>query len=164
MDAPLAEGASVALTRDQAHYLGAVMRRGVGDDLLVFNGADGEWLADIAAINKRQGVLVAREQTREQSAPPDVWLMFAPIKKQRTDFIVEKAAEMGVKYCFIRAGSGKTKQDNNYDHHYIEAGRAGMLRGIYYYMYPEAAATAAARGGSGERYNQCGDFPWCRHR
>lgn len=53
----------------------------------------------------------------------------------------EKAADMGVKYCFIRAGSGKTKQDINYDHNYQEAGRAGMLRGIYYYLYPEATAS-----------------------
>lgn len=97
VEAPLAAGASVALSRDQAHYLGAVMRRGVGDDLLVFNGADGEWRAEIAAINKRQGVLVMQEQTRTQSLPPDLWLMFAPIKKARTDFIVEKAAEMGVR-------------------------------------------------------------------
>ncbi|MGB0410055.1 MAG: 16S rRNA (uracil(1498)-N(3))-methyltransferase [Pikeienuella sp.] len=96
VDAALAPGASVALNRDQAHYLGAVMRRGVGDDLLVFNGADGEWRAEIAAINKRQGVLVMQEQTRPQTTGPDVWLMFAPIKKARTDFIVEKAAEMGV--------------------------------------------------------------------
>ena len=93
----MAPGASVALSRDQAHYLGAVMRRGAGDTLLVFNGADGEWLAEIAALNKRQGVLVLQEQTRPQSAPPDLWLLFAPIKKARTDFIVEKAAEMGVR-------------------------------------------------------------------
>ena len=52
----------------------------------------------------------------------------------------EKAADMGVKYCFIRAGSGKTERDANYDHNYAEAGRMGMLRGIYYYLYPEAAA------------------------
>ena len=52
----------------------------------------------------------------------------------------EKAADMGVKYCFIRAGSGKTERDANYDHNFAEAGRVGMLRGIYYYLYPEATA------------------------
>ena len=51
------------------------------------------------------------------------------------------AAKMGVAYCFIRAGSGKTAVDSNYEHNYKEAGRAGMLRGIYYYLYPEQDAT-----------------------
>jgi len=55
-----------------------------------------------------------------------------------------EAANRGVKYCFIRAGSGKTKKDANYDHNYAEAGQAGMLRGIYYYLYPESAATVGS--------------------
>ncbi|WP_116597955.1 16S rRNA (uracil(1498)-N(3))-methyltransferase [Primorskyibacter marinus] len=95
VDHPLGEGQSLALTRDQAHYLFAVMRLAVGDGVLVFNGRDGEWRTDVAVANKRNGVLVCRAQTAPQRNPPDLWLLFAPIKKARTDFIVEKAAEMG---------------------------------------------------------------------
>ncbi|MCG6883904.1 MAG: 16S rRNA (uracil(1498)-N(3))-methyltransferase, partial [Silicimonas sp.] len=95
VDHPLGEGQSVALTREQAHYLFGVMRLGVGDAVLLFNGSDGEWRADVAEAGKRGGVLVCAEATAPQRQPPDLWLLFAPIKKARTDFIVEKAAEMG---------------------------------------------------------------------
>lgn len=83
------------LTRDQAHYLFGVMRQSTGDPVLVFNGRDGEWLAEVAQAGKRAGVLRLLRQTRALQMPPDLWLVFAPIKKDRTDFIVEKAAEMG---------------------------------------------------------------------
>lgn len=53
----------------------------------------------------------------------------------------QKAADAGVNFCFIRAGSGRTERDDNFEHNYVQAGKAGMLRGIYYYMYPEASAT-----------------------
>ncbi len=92
---PLGEAQSVALTRDQAHYLFGVMRLGVGDTVTLFNGADGAWSAEVAEAGKRGGVLVCAGQSAPQSTPPDLWLMFAPIKKARTDFIVEKAVEMG---------------------------------------------------------------------
>ena len=71
------------------------MRQGPGDEVLVFNGRDGEWLARIDRLAKRNGELLAQAQTAPQLDPPDLWLVFAPIKKARTDFIVEKAAEMG---------------------------------------------------------------------
>lgn len=83
------------MDRDQAHYLFGVMRLGVGDGVLLFNGTQGEWLATVALAGKRAGELTAQEQTAPQMDPPDLWLCFAPIKKARTDFIVEKAAEMG---------------------------------------------------------------------
>ncbi|WP_370400518.1 16S rRNA (uracil(1498)-N(3))-methyltransferase [Sulfitobacter sp. JB4-11] len=91
----LTPGQSVPLSRDQAHYLFGVMRLGVGAQMLLFNGRDGEFLADVAEAGKRGGVLACVEQTRPLQMPPDLWLLFAPIKKARTDFIVEKAAEMG---------------------------------------------------------------------
>ena len=94
---PLAAGASVALDRDQARYLFSVMRLGHGDEVLLFNGADGEWRASVAEAGKKGGVLEVAAQTKSQTAPPDLWLMFAPIKKARTDFIAEKAAEMGAR-------------------------------------------------------------------
>ena len=92
----LGAGQPVPLTHDQAHYLFGVMRLGVGAALLVFNGRDGEWRADVAEAGKRAGILICSVQTKPLQMPPDLWLLFAPIKKARTDFIVEKAVEMGV--------------------------------------------------------------------
>ncbi|MCJ8138808.1 16S rRNA (uracil(1498)-N(3))-methyltransferase [Falsirhodobacter halotolerans] len=93
--APLQEGAEIDLTADQAHYLFGVMRQPVGAAILLFNGRDGEWRAVVTRAGKRGGTLRAEARTRPLQTPPDLWLLFAPIKKARTDFIVEKAAEMG---------------------------------------------------------------------
>lgn len=79
----------------QAHYLSGVMRQKPGDAVSVFNGRDGEWSARIEQLAKRGGSLLAEARTAPQQDPPDLWLLFAPIKKARTDFIVEKAAELG---------------------------------------------------------------------
>ncbi|GHG84612.1 16S rRNA (uracil(1498)-N(3))-methyltransferase [Pseudodonghicola xiamenensis] len=95
VDHPLGAGQSVPLSRDQAHYLFGVMRLAVGDPVALFNGRDGEWLTTVAEAGKRGGVLDCVEQSRPLMPPPDLWLLFAPIKKARTDFIVEKAVEMG---------------------------------------------------------------------
>ncbi len=96
VDAPLGSAQSVTLGRNQAHYLFSVMRLGVGDMVALFNGRDGEWLAEIGRAARREGQLQCLRQSARQMMPPDLWLLFAPIKKARTDFIVEKAAEMGV--------------------------------------------------------------------
>ena len=95
VDHPLREGQSLPLSREQAHYLFGVMRQGVGSELFVFNGSDGEFLVQVTQANKRGGTLDCIEKTKPLQMPPDLWLMFAPIKKARTDFIVEKATEMG---------------------------------------------------------------------
>lgn len=95
VDCPLAAGQGVALSEAQANYLFAVMRLPVGASLLVFNGSDGEWRASVAQAGKRAGRLVCLEQTRPQTSPPDLWLIFAPVRKERTQFIVEKAVELG---------------------------------------------------------------------
>ncbi len=95
VEAELSPGAAVPLGREQAHYLSAVMRLGAGDAVLVFNGRDGEWAAEVAETGKRGGLLSCRAQSRPQTDPPDLWLVFAPVKKARTDFIAEKACEMG---------------------------------------------------------------------
>ena len=97
VDHPLGEGQTVPLERAQAHYLFGVMRLGVGDAVALFNGRDGEWRAEVAEAGKRGGALVCAARSTPQAMPPDLWLLFAPIKKARTDFIVEKAAEMGVR-------------------------------------------------------------------
>ncbi|MDX5381358.1 MAG: 16S rRNA (uracil(1498)-N(3))-methyltransferase [Rhodobacterales bacterium] len=95
VDQPLGAGQTVPLDRDKAHYLFGVMRLSEGAGVLLFNGRDGEWLARVAEAGKRGGMLLCEAQTRPLRMPPDLWLLFAPIKKARTDFIVEKAAEMG---------------------------------------------------------------------
>ena len=63
----------------------------------LFNGQDGEWLAEISEAGKKGGEAVCAKALRPQVMPPDLWLLFAPIKKARTDFIVEKAVELGVR-------------------------------------------------------------------
>lgn len=95
VEQPVGEGQTVPLNRDQAHYLFGVMRLGAGDRVAIFNQTSGEWLAEVAEAGKRGGALRCVEQTRERRLPADVWLLFAPIKKERTDFIVEKATELG---------------------------------------------------------------------
>ena len=92
---PLGEGQTVPLDRDRATYLFAVMRLEVGTVLSLINGMDGEWDAQVVEGSKRGGVLHVLRQTAPLVPPPDLWLMFAPIKKARPDFIVEKAVEMG---------------------------------------------------------------------
>ena len=92
----LGPGQPVPVGADQAHYLFGVMRLGVGAAVLLFNGRDGEWRADVAEAGKRGGILVCGVQTKPLQLPCDLWLLFAPIKKARTDFIVEKAVELGV--------------------------------------------------------------------
>lgn len=94
VDAPLAVGAEILLEA-QAHYLTGVMRRGAGDEVALFNGRDGEWRAVIEAAAKKRVTVRVEAQTALQQDPPDLWLLFAPIKKARTDFIVEKATELG---------------------------------------------------------------------
>ena len=96
VEAPLSPGADVALDQGQAHYLGNVLRLGAGAELELFNGRDGAWSAALVGTNKRGGVARAAAQVAPQRDPPDLWLLFAPLKKARTDFAVEKAVELGV--------------------------------------------------------------------
>jgi 16S rRNA (uracil1498-N3)-methyltransferase len=92
----LAEGARIELDAGQANYLGNVMRLGEGAELLVFDGSTGEWLARIAEAGKKRMALTVETRTREPEAIPDVWLAFAPVKRNQTDWLVEKATELGV--------------------------------------------------------------------
>lgn len=95
VEQPLGQGQTVDLSREQANYLFTVMRLGPGAEVALFNGRDGEWSAAVAEAGRRGGTLACVAQTAPLLLPPDLWLLFAPIKKARTDFIVEKAAEMG---------------------------------------------------------------------
>lgn len=96
VEAPLSAGMQVELDAAQANYLGNVMRLKQGDRLLLFDGKSGEWLAEVAEAGKKRMTLAVVEPTRPQEAVPDVWLAFAPVKKGRVDWLVEKAVELGV--------------------------------------------------------------------
>ena len=94
--AQLGEDTRVDLDAGQANYLGNVMRLGEGAELLVFDGRSGEWLARISEAGKKRMALTVERRTREPEAIPDVWLAFAPVKRTQTDWLVEKATELGV--------------------------------------------------------------------
>lgn len=96
VDADLDPGGTIPLAREQANYLVNVMRRSTGDLVLVFNGRDGEWRARIEIAGKRQASLVLENQARAQSGGPDLHYLFAPLKRSRLDYMVQKATELGV--------------------------------------------------------------------
>jgi len=91
----LSEGAIVELDGGQANYLGNVMRLGQGAEVLLFDGQSGEWLARIVEPGKKRMTLAVECKTREPETVPDVWLAFAPVKRTQTDWLVEKATELG---------------------------------------------------------------------
>ena len=93
---PLSAEATVSVDGPQAHYLANVMRMRAGDQVLLFDGASGEWLAEIVDAGKKRVTLAVRQATRAQEQVPDLALAFAPIKKGRVDWLVEKAVELGV--------------------------------------------------------------------
>ena len=95
VDADLATGVPVALERAQAHYLLNVLRMGDGDPVLAFNGRDGEWRCAVVPEGRKSAYLVPRERTREQSPVPDLHLLIAPLKRERLDYTIQKAVEMG---------------------------------------------------------------------
>jgi len=92
---PLGPGIALELGAGQANYLGNVMRLKAGDAALLFDGASGEWLATVADAGKKRMTLTVERRTREQEGVPDVWLAFAPVKRTQTDWLVEKATELG---------------------------------------------------------------------
>ena len=92
---PLGQGASVELDGGQANYLGNVLRLKEGAELLLFDGSSGEWLARISEAGKKRMTLAVDRPTREPETIPDVWLAFAPVKRAQTDWLVEKATELG---------------------------------------------------------------------
>jgi 16S rRNA (uracil1498-N3)-methyltransferase len=94
--ADLAGGLSVTLDSAQAHYLKTVLRLAPGAVVALFNGRDGEWLGRVDGFGKGTGSVTLLEQRRPQEPEPDLWLVFAPIKRARIDFLAEKATELGV--------------------------------------------------------------------
>src|SRR5262249_20595111 len=95
LDAPIEEGASIALDACQANCRGNVLRLKAGGGLLVFNGRDGEWRGTLASAGKRRFALTIGTRTRPQTAALDLHYLFAPLKHARLDYMVQKAVEMG---------------------------------------------------------------------
>src|SRR5258705_3645509 len=93
--AALGEGARIDLDGGQANYLGNVLRLKADAELLLFDGSSGEWLARIAEAGRKRMALTVERQTREPETIPDVWLAFAPVKRAQTDWLIEKATELG---------------------------------------------------------------------
>ncbi len=93
--ADLDAGASIQATPAQAHYLGTVLRCGPNDPVHLFNGRDGEWSARIGELRRDRASLLVKTQTRPQAPEPDLWLVFALLKRDATDLVVQKATELG---------------------------------------------------------------------
>lgn len=91
----LAAGGAAPLSSGQAHYLKNVMRLSPGDPVTLFNGRDGEWQGQIADLRRSAGSVTLNYQRRPQAVEPDIWLLFAPIKRAPLDFMVQKAVELG---------------------------------------------------------------------
>jgi 16S rRNA (uracil1498-N3)-methyltransferase len=96
IEAPIEIGHFINCNQEQSHYISNVMRRKISDNILIFNGSDGEFLANITIIHKNGVELKVIEQTREQTYSPEIKLLYAPVKNAKNEFIVQKATEMGV--------------------------------------------------------------------
>lgn len=96
IESPLLENQDVVLTENQSHYVQKVMRLQENDDVLLFNGRDGEWKARITTLSKKSTTLHPFSQSRPQGHKGDLWLLFSPLKPKRQEFLVEKATELGV--------------------------------------------------------------------
>jgi 16S rRNA (uracil1498-N3)-methyltransferase len=93
VDQALSEGLGLTVN---GTYLGAVLRLGTGDKVKLFDDRTGEWIAEIVEAGKKRVTLTVAERVRERESVPDLWLLFAPIKRGRIDWLVEKATELGV--------------------------------------------------------------------
>ena len=113
VETPLETGASIALAPGQVHYLRNVMRQAEGEHVRLFNGRDGEWEGEIEVLKQRRGAVRLGVRTAEQTPAPDLWLLFAPLKSERTRFVVEKATELGVGAIHpVLTRYGQTKRVN----------------------------------------------------
>ncbi len=95
IDSPMKADVAVSCASDKAHYLLNVLRLKAGDAILIFNGRDGEWRARLTDVAKRRCSLVPEEQVRGQENGPDLVYLFAPVKRSRLDYMVQKAVELG---------------------------------------------------------------------
>ncbi|MGE0629026.1 MAG: 16S rRNA (uracil(1498)-N(3))-methyltransferase [Hyphomicrobiaceae bacterium] len=97
IDAPMVAGVEIRCTKEQSNYLLNVLRMKPGDGIIVFNGSDGAWRAELATAGRRDAMLHLAEQTQPQDDGPDIDYLFAPLKRARLDYMVQKATELGVR-------------------------------------------------------------------
>jgi 16S rRNA (uracil1498-N3)-methyltransferase len=132
VDADLAAGAAIVATPAQANYLRNVLRLEPGDTILLFNGRQGEWRAEVSESGKRTQSLTVRVQLRPQDGGPDIDYLFAPLKRARLDYMVEKATEMGVarlRPVLTRRTTAERVNTDRMRLHAIEAAeQCGILR------------------------------------
>ena len=145
----LGEGVHVDLDAGQANYLGNVMRLGEGAEVLLFDGRSGEWLARIAEAGKKRMALTVERRTREPETIPDVWLAFAPVKRTQTDWLVEKATELGV-------AEARARDDPADDRRAGKAGAAGSDRDRGGRAMRTHAASGDRRAGAARAIAQAG--------
>ena len=93
----LEENNKIVLSKDQSHYISNVMRLKSGDELLLFNGIDGEFLGKVVGSEKKQTIIQVHAKQRDQSKPSNISLAFCPLKGQRLDFLIQKCTEVGLK-------------------------------------------------------------------
>ena len=97
IDTDLSTSAAIELSKRQYNYLFNVMRLRPGDFVFLIDGKTGEYISEITKRETRSGSLNIISKNRDLNLPLDLWLLFSPIKKNRTDFIIEKATELGIK-------------------------------------------------------------------
>ncbi len=111
----LAKDLGVVIDKAQSHYVATVMRRREGDRIALFNGRDGEWIGTLQDAHKNHCLIHITEQLRPQQAEPDIYMLFAPVKKAQTNFIVQKATELGAQEIWpvqtIRTNSERLRTD-----------------------------------------------------
>ncbi len=115
IDADLSMDNGVVLDKAQAHYVGTVMRRKIDDEIVLFNGRDGEWLGKVQEVRKNNALVSLVKCLREQADEPDIHLVFSPVKKIQNALIVQKATELGVSEMIpvqtLRTNSDRPRED-----------------------------------------------------
>lgn len=96
MPGGLAAGARVPLPQAQGHYLTRVLRLATGAAVCVFDGISGEWLAALDMSWRGEVALIVERETRRFEAPPPIILLFAMIRREKVELILEKGTELGV--------------------------------------------------------------------
>ena len=139
--APLKAGATVTLENRQAHYLLHVLRLRLGATFRLFNAVDGEWLAEIAAVRKRDLALRCERKLRDPKPPPDIDYLFAPLKHARLDYLAQKATEMGagrLRPVITRRTIAERVNTDRLKSNVIEAAEQCNLVGLPEVLEPEA--------------------------
>src|ERR1700719_283199 len=162
LNAGLAAGCEIELEPARAHYLRSVLRLGPGAAVAVFNAEDGEWLCRIAGIGKNGARLTAEAQLREPEpeTETDLWLLFAPIKRARLDWLVEKATELGVA-ALLPVWTARTQVERvNLDRlraHAVEAAEQSERLSVPDLRAPERLGRLLATWPGARRLGVCGE-------